>query len=221
MLDITNKIPKCNYSIGRDGYKVKAIILHITGDSNKGQAISWFENPDSKVSAHFVIEKDGLVYMCVNPANKAYHAGVVNKPTAQIYFDNYQINPNLYTVGIECVSSGEPLTNEQYTSLLQLINDLCNSYSIPFDRYHITGHFEFDSVNRKFDPIASYSVDNIVHSLNKGEDIMSKDEAIKVLTDERVINSPEYWIKAIDVCNHFDQFVINVATKIQELKNKI
>lgn len=171
MIDITNKIPTSNYSQNRIDrntgkvYRVEAITLHITGDSADGQTIGWFEDPSSQVSAHYVIKKDGTVVMCVNPDNKAYHCGAVNNPTAQIYFDKGQINPNLYTIGIECVSNGEPLTDVQHKSLIGLVKDLCDTYNIPKDRYHIIGHNELDTVARKFDPVSSYSVDDIVREL--------------------------------------------------------
>lgn len=44
------------------------------------------------------------------------------------------------------------------------------------------------------------------------------DEALKIFQDNDIINSLEYWKKVIDTTNHFSQLVINVATKIQELK---
>ena len=175
MYDITNQIPPCNYSASRDGYKPCAIALHITGDSMPHQATSWFKDKRSGVSAHYVIEKDGTAYICVYPQFKAYHCGIINHPTAKIYFDKGGVNPNLYTIGIECVSSGEQLTIYQFTSLQQLISDLCNAYSIPLDRYHIIGHNELDSINRHFDPIASYQVELVIPKVEKESDKMFKD----------------------------------------------
>jgi N-acetyl-anhydromuramyl-L-alanine amidase AmpD len=215
MIDITNNIPATNYSKDRKGYKPEAIVLHITGDSNKGQAVAWFEDSSAQVSAHYVIEKDGTIYLCVNPAYRAFHCGIVNSPKAQIYFDMNSVNPNNYTIGIECVSSGEPLTDKQYESLVKLINDLCDSYKIPKDCYHIIGHNELDSINRKFDPVSSYSVKDILDRLVVNVTI---EEAIQILVDEGVTNSAEYRQKVCDTVMYEKDFVINVAKKIKELK---
>lgn len=167
IIDITSKVPRGNYKVGRDGYTVKGIVCHITADKIYNNAVNWFCNPQSGVSAHYVIEKNGDIFMCVAPENKAYHAGIVNKSTAKIFFDMDSQNPNLYTIGIECVSAGEPLTDVQYQALKDLITKLCQDYNIPCDRYHIIGHYETDSVSRANDPKISYSVDKLVSDLNQ------------------------------------------------------
>lgn len=181
IIDITKKIPNKNFHIKRNGYLVKGIVCHITGDSKPGVTLSWFLNPLSGVSSHYVIEKNGNIYMCVDPDNKAYHAGVVNSPTAKIYFDMKSVNPNLYTIGIECVSSGEVLTDLQYKNLQDLIVNLCGNFNIPHDRYHIIGHYETDSITRSFDPIKSYNMDKLVNDINFTKAI------------NKLSNSPDYW----------------------------
>lgn len=61
---------------------------------------------------------------------------------------------------------------------------------------------------------------SIIYEGMKGGIKMSRDEALKIIFDAGCINTEEYWQKACDVCNHFDTLLVNVATKIQELKNK-
>lgn len=218
MYDITNQIPQCNYSQSRDGYKPEAIALHITGDSAEHQTTNWFREKIACVSAHYVIEKNGDTYICVYPQFKAYHCGIVIAPTAQIYFDKGNVNPNKYTIGIECVSSGEPLTQEQITSLRQLVFDLCNTYRIPLNRYHIIGHNELDSVKRRFDPISSYNADIVIPKIEEVVNV-TVDEALALQVAAGIINSPEYWKKVVDTTKNFDQYVINVGKKLQELQN--
>lgn len=221
IIDITSKIPACNYSINRK-CRPEAIVFHITGDSRRSQSVEWFEDPASKVSAHYIIEKNGDVFMCVHPEHKAYHCGIINQPTALIYNDKGQLNPNTYTIGIECVSSGEPLEDGQYAALIQLTHDLCSIYRIPRDRYHLIGHFELDSVGRKYDPIASYSVDEVVKTIRELEAVkVTFEEALKIQVDEGVINSPEYWRLVCATTKNFEQYAINVSKKIQELKSQI
>ena len=196
IIDVTEKIPICNYSKGRidratgKTYLPEGVVLHITADSKRGQAVSHFKNPVSGVSANYVIEKNGDIFKCVDPLNKAYHCGEVHEPTAKIYYDKGSVNPNLYLIGVECVSSGEPLTIEQYTSLMWLLKELNDTFNIVLDRYHVIGHYELDSVTRKNDPVASYSVDEVMKDLGvinlNWKEILGK-----------VSSNPADWEKAI------------------------
>ena len=44
--------------------------------------------------------------------------------------------------------------------------------------------------------------------------VNSVGEALKVLKDKGVINSPDYWLKAVDVVKYLDELIINAANKI-------
>jgi hypothetical protein len=46
------------------------------------------------------------------------------------------------------------------------------------------------------------------------------DEALAIQVAAGVINSPEYWKKVVDTTKNFDQYVINVGKKLQELRNE-
>ena len=203
LFDITNSIPASNYSLSRQYYP-EGICYHITGDSSREVTVSWFRNPSAKVSSHYVIEKNGDTFLCVHPESKAYHCGEVRKSTAQIYFDKGQLNPNNYLIGIECVSSGEPLTTEQLETLITLTLDLCNTYKIPVDKYHLIGHNELDSIDRAFDPISSYKVDDVVHAV----EILKMQGGIKKMDWKEILkqktDSPDRWVSAI-------QIAINIA----------
>lgn len=48
-------------------------------------------------------------------------------------------------------------------------------------------------------------VSNVVNSL---------EDALKVLEDKGIINSPDYWLKAVDVVKYLEEFIINVAKNI-------
>jgi N-acetyl-anhydromuramyl-L-alanine amidase AmpD len=190
IVDVRGSVPASNFAPSRGvGRLVTCLVLHITGDSEPGQAVRWFQNPKAKVSAHEVIEKDGSVVKVVDYRQKAYHAGAVNKPTAKIYFDQQSINPNIYSIGIECVSSGEPLTKEQTTSLRSRIDYYSKLCNIPKNTYHIIGHNELDSVERRFDPIKSFSVEQIL----KGAARMNYRE----LLESSGLTSPTEWIELV------------------------
>lgn len=55
--------------------KPRWLVMHYTASANAAGAINWFADPQSKVSAHIVIAKDGTITQCVPFNRKANHAG--------------------------------------------------------------------------------------------------------------------------------------------------
>ncbi len=138
-----------NFTAGRNGKKIIAIVDHITAGLMPG-TLSWMRNPAAKASAHYLVTKAGQIYQLVKDQDTAWHAGIVNKPSWPLYDGT---NPNRYTIGIEheCVSGGE-LTEAQYQATLCLHKQLVQKYGIPATIDHIIGHNRIDSVNRPNDP---------------------------------------------------------------------
>lgn len=56
--------------------KPRWLVMHYTASASAEGAISWFQDPHSKVSAHIVIARDGTITQCVPFNRKANHAGV-------------------------------------------------------------------------------------------------------------------------------------------------
>ncbi|WP_404790227.1 N-acetylmuramoyl-L-alanine amidase [Altericista sp. CCNU0014] len=111
-----------NYS-SRGNQGIDAIVLHYTTSRNVQGSISWFKNPESEVSAHYIVDRDGKIYQLVNDSDKAWHC--------------YGFNTT--SIGIEHVAQqGDRLTSEQENSSVQLIRWLCKEYKISKDR--IFGH---------------------------------------------------------------------------------
>ena len=105
---------------------------------------SWFANPASLVSSHYGIGRTGEVHQYVKEEDTAWHAGRVDAPVWKLIKSN--INPNLYTVGIE--HEGKPddvWTDAMKQSSAALIREICQRWQIPIDRNHIVGHFEIFS----------------------------------------------------------------------------
>lgn len=106
------------------------IVLHITAGSTAKSAIETFKASVSphRVSAHFVIDRDGTVYQLLSLEDTAWHASAVNSRS----------------VGIEhaAVPGTLPATPAQYVSSAALVKWLCQQMSIPCDREHVKGHFE-------------------------------------------------------------------------------
>ncbi|MEP6775818.1 MAG: S-layer homology domain-containing protein, partial [Chloroflexota bacterium] len=120
-----------NYTVGRPYPPLNTIIIHDT-EGSYASAISWFQNPASQVSAHYVIRSsDGQVTQMVRDANTAWHAG------------NWDYN--VRAIGIEhegYMNQQGWYTEAMYQSSAALVRYLTEKYGIRKDRAHIIGHYQ-------------------------------------------------------------------------------
>ncbi|KRV49117.1 amidase [Wenjunlia vitaminophila] len=117
-----------NYTVGRTS-AITTVVVHVTQGSYAG-TISWFQNPSSDVSAHYVVRSsDGEVTQMVRDADTAWHARGGNSYSIGIEHEGYVDNPSWFT-------------DAMYRSSAALTAHLCNRYGIPKDRTHIVGHSE-------------------------------------------------------------------------------
>lgn len=114
--------PTCNFSQRTD--PVSGVVIHYTEGSYAG-CISWFQNCDASVSAHYVVRSsDGQVTQMVREADKAWHARTANA----------------YTIGIEHEAYGNIwsfFTEAMYRSSADLVSNICSRYE------SIDGHRTF------------------------------------------------------------------------------
>ena len=105
--------PECNWE--QRTKAVSAVAIHYTEGTYAG-CISWFQNCDSEVSAHYVIRSyDGQVAQMVREKDKAWHIGVANG----------------YTIGIEHEAYGDIIsffTEAMYESSADLVRNICSRY---------------------------------------------------------------------------------------------
>ncbi|MEU6946554.1 peptidoglycan recognition family protein [Streptomyces sp. NPDC046316] len=122
-----------NYQVSSrnsNGVDVDFIVIHdIEGPYDAG--ISWFQDPSSGVSAHYVMKADGSeATQMVATKDIAFHAG------------NYWVN--LHGVGIELegyAAQGPTwFTPAQYKATAALVVYLARRFDVPLDRRHIVGH---------------------------------------------------------------------------------
>lgn len=107
----------------RNGAAIKRIIMHYTTSRNADGTISWFKNPASQRSAHYLIARSGKIYQMVSDNEKAWHAKTANRDS----------------IGIEhSAAPGDALTDEQARSSAALLRWLIAEYHLP--RFAITGH---------------------------------------------------------------------------------
>lgn len=129
----------------RDGAKVDSIIIHHTGGKLAG-GITWMCSRESRVSAHYLIGRDGAIYQLVDDENAAWHAGHSSWNYDGIKANGRAINKR--SIGIE-LEGVEP-TVWQMGALLTLVVELMKRYGIP--NYQVLGHKEI-APGRKVDPV--------------------------------------------------------------------
>ena len=54
---------------------VSMVVLHYTGMPDADGALDRLTSPDSKVSAHYLVDEDGRVFSLVDESKRAWHAG--------------------------------------------------------------------------------------------------------------------------------------------------
>lgn len=191
-----------NYTEGRNGKKIIAIVNHITAGLMPG-TLSWMQNPAAKVSAHYLVTRQGEIYQMVKDENTAYHAGIVNKPNWILYDGT---NPNRYTIGIEHEGyknqGGDGmLTEAQYQATLWLHRHLIGKWDIKITDKHIVGHCRIDSVNRTNCPGRYSPWERMFGDLKNGviDMVLEKwmieggQEALRELAKKKLVNNPEDW----------------------------
>lgn len=122
------------------------LVLHYTGMPDAASAISWLANPESKVSAHYVVAEDGQIVRMVDEDKRAWHAGVS--------YWRGMTDINSASIGIEIVNPGHewgyrPFTDDQMNALIPLVHEIIGRYSI--SRGNVVGHSDIAPA-RKQDP---------------------------------------------------------------------
>tara|TARA_R110001592_G_scaffold27763_25_gene102932 strand:- start:13680 stop:14390 length:711 start_codon:yes stop_codon:yes gene_type:complete len=120
------------------------ILLHYTGMETMEAAKERLSDPESKVSAHYLIDEDGSVFDIVPEDRRAWHAGVS-------YWD-HEADINSVSIGVEIVNPGHefgyrPFPDVQMGAVLKL----CQGLQERFDITHVLGHSDV-APERKQDP---------------------------------------------------------------------
>jgi N-acetylmuramoyl-L-alanine amidase len=68
--------PSPNFEPRRHDAQPSILLLHYTGVTTAAKAIDWLSRPESKVSAHYVIDGEGRITQLVAEAMRAWHAGL-------------------------------------------------------------------------------------------------------------------------------------------------
>jgi hypothetical protein len=107
----------------RNGVSISMIVMHYTDGSSAQGAIDRFSDPANKVSAHYIIERNGDIYQMVEDSDEAWHARAANP----------------YSIGIEHVAlPNQQMSDQQTVSSVALVAWLMKTYQVSRDR--VVGH---------------------------------------------------------------------------------
>jgi N-acetylmuramoyl-L-alanine amidase len=108
----------CNAGDRAKGFRPDMILLHYTGMAAAEQAVRWLANPQSKVSAHYVVDENGHITQLVAECQRAWHAG------ASHWAGETDINS--CSIGIEIQNPGHEHGYPDFPpAQMQAIADLC------------------------------------------------------------------------------------------------
>ena len=142
---IINDLPAAKQWVGTTNFDLRKpnfVIIHHTAQNSCEQTLRTFTLERTKVSAHYVICKDGMVHHMLNDYMRAWHGGIAK------WGNNTDINSS--SIGIEIDNNGfEPFETAQINSLNLLLDKLKNQYKIPAENF--IGHGDI-APKRKVDP---------------------------------------------------------------------
>lgn len=132
---------------------LSSIVLHHTASETDGECVETFLDPQSFVSAHFLVGKDGRLYQFVSLEHRAWHAG------ASLLHGRRALNRT--SVGIEITGDGNriPFTRAQVETAARLVGVLSALLDVPAP--FVVGH-QHVAPGRKPDPGALFPWNEVV-----------------------------------------------------------
>jgi N-acetylmuramoyl-L-alanine amidase CwlA len=124
------EMPVANGNFDTSRATIDRVIIHTTNGTAQG-AEQRFNDPSSKVSAHYMVCLDGTFVHFLEEYYTAYQAG------------DYPMNQR--SVGIEHEDGGNyngVRPDVLYTASAKLVRDICQYYNIPINRQNILKHKE-------------------------------------------------------------------------------
>lgn len=125
---------------------IDMLVLHYTGMQSAELALQRLCDPTAKVSAHYLIDEDGIVYALVPEDRRAWHAGLAS------WRGHTDINSR--SIGIELVNPGHefgyrPFPDAQIDALIALGQKILARH--PIVARNVVGHSDI-APSRKTDP---------------------------------------------------------------------
>lgn len=145
-MNISADFSSPNFEKRRDRKKPYILLLHYTGMKSADLAMTRLCEPESKVSAHYVIGEGGKIFQLVDESKRAFHAGVS--------FWRGEEDINSASIGIEIVNPGHEFgyrefPQSQMDAVAELCADIVKRHKIKPE--FVLGHSDV-AVKRKTDP---------------------------------------------------------------------
>lgn len=145
--DLSKRSP--NHS-SREGTAIDMLVLHATAGSYASALAELCNpkpnNPDDRVSAHYLVRKDGHIAWLVDDSRAAWHAGV----SSWLHRDSAEIQRSSIGIEIENANTGrDPYPPAQLAALAELCRHLIARYDI--NRMMVVRHLDI-AKGRKTDP---------------------------------------------------------------------
>jgi len=174
-----------NYNEREGGRPPSLIILHYTGMETGADALERLCDPKAEVSAHYMIEQNGLIRRLVDPEHRAWHAG-------KSFWQGIR-DINSASIGIEIVNPGHefgyvPFKDIQMQALKPLCHELMEEFNIP--PQNILGHSDI-APSRKQDPGELFDWEGLAKDgigVWPEDDAQARDAAKDVLADPGVVH---------------------------------
>lgn len=129
-----------------DERRPSLVVIHYTSNDDAAHSLNTLTSPERRVSAHYLISREGALYQMVPESRRAWHAG-------QAYWAGIT-DVNSASIGIELDNNGtEPYDEAQLATLQALLQDLRVRYRIPAANF--VGHSDV-APGRKIDPGAYF-----------------------------------------------------------------
>jgi N-acetylmuramoyl-L-alanine amidase len=129
-----------------DARRPNLVVIHHTTNTTLETALDTLTSSERRVSAHYLVGRDGRLVQLVDEGQRAWHAG-------RSWWGGIT-DVNSASIGIELDNDGvEPFADAQIDALLWLLTDLAARYAIPAANY--VGHADV-APGRKVDPSALF-----------------------------------------------------------------
>lgn len=146
MTPVITHHPSPNCDARPPGAPIDTIILHYTGMLTAGMALRRMCDPAAKVSAHYMIERNGTILQLVDDGKRAWHAG------QSAWRGRAALNDT--SIGVELVNRGHQWCYQEFppaqiAACIALVQILMQRHGIP--AHNILAHSDI-APDRKEDP---------------------------------------------------------------------
>ena len=135
-----------NHAARDDPLRIDMLVLHYTGMRSAAEAVERLCDSAARVSVHYVVDEDGVIWRLVPEARRAFHAGV------SCWEGEHDLNR--VSIGVEIVNPGHewgyrPFGEAQMRAVEWLCRAILSRHPIPPQR--VVGHSDIAPA-RKTDP---------------------------------------------------------------------